>query len=78
MLRYAALLRAGAVALMGGLAVAAITAAALPLFHDHDATVMILAWNLGTVALITGLGSLFGRHVFRWMASRLLAFQPGA
>src|SRR5215831_18867980 len=52
MLRYAALLRGGAVAMMGGLAVAAVTAAALSLFHDHDATVMILVWNLGTAAPI--------------------------
>ena len=73
MLRYAALLRGGAVAMMGGLAVAAITAAALSLFHDHDATVMILAWNLGTAALILGASGLFGRHIFRWMAVRLLA-----
>ena len=36
----------------------AITAAALPLFHAFDATVMILVWNLGTGALIMGLGGL--------------------
>ena len=73
MLRYAALLRGGAVATMGGLAVAAVTAAALSLFHDHDATVMILVWNLGTAALILGASGLFGRRIFRWMATRLLA-----
>jgi len=73
MLRYAALLRGGAVAMMGGLAVAAITATALSLFHDHDATAMILAWNLGTAALIVGASGLFGSRVFRWMAVRLLA-----
>jgi hypothetical protein len=78
MLRYAALVRGGAVAMMGSLAVAAITASALSLFHSHDATVLILVWNLGTTAVITGLGSLFGHGMFRWMASRLLAFQPGA
>jgi hypothetical protein len=64
MLRYAAMLRAGAVAVMGGLAVAAITATALSLFHNHDATVMILVWNLGTAAVITGAGCLFGRRMF--------------
>jgi hypothetical protein len=77
MLRHAALLRGGAVAMMGGLAVAAITATALSLFHNHDATVLILMWNLGTVALITGLGALFGGGTFRWMTSRLLPSQPG-
>lgn len=75
MLRYAAMLRSGAVALAGGLAIAAITATALPLFHDHDATAMILVWNLGTAVLITGIAGLFGRRVFSWMAARLLA--PG-
>jgi len=75
MLRYAAMLRSGAVALTGGLAIAAITAAVLPLFHDHDATAMILVWNLGTAALITGAAGLFGRRIFGWMAARLLA--PG-
>jgi hypothetical protein len=42
MLRYAALLRPMEVGVMGGLAVAAVTAFALSLFHDLDATVMIL------------------------------------
>jgi hypothetical protein len=78
MLRYAALVRGSTVAMMGGLAVAAITASALSLFHSHDATVLILVWNLGTTAVITGLGSLFGQGMFRWMASRQLAFRPGA
>ena len=75
MLRYAAMLRAGAVATTGGLAIAAITASALPLFHNHDATAMILVWNLGTALLITGITSVFGRRIFGLLATRLLA--PG-
>jgi len=77
MLRYAAMLRAGAVAAMGGLAIAAITAAALSLFHDHDATALVLLWNLGTTMLIVGIASLFGRRIFG-TASQLLTSQPGA
>jgi len=72
MLRYAALLRPGAVTLAAALAVAAITSSALSLFHDLDATMMILIWNLGTAALITGLGGVFGRRFLRRTASRLL------
>jgi hypothetical protein len=75
MLRYAAMLRAGAVATTGGLAIAAITASALPLFHNHDATAMILVWNLGTALLVTGVTSAFGRRMFGLLAARLLA--PG-
>jgi hypothetical protein len=69
MLRYAALLRPSEVSVMGGLAVAAVTAFALSLFHDLDATVMILIWNLGSAVLIAALGSLFGRWMLTWMAS---------
>jgi hypothetical protein len=64
MLRYAALVRSGPVAMMGGLAVAAITSTGLELFHDLDATIMILVWNLGTAALIIALGYLFGPRLF--------------
>lgn len=73
MLRYAAPLRPTAVTLMGSLAVAAITATALSLFHALDATVMILMWNVGTAALFVGLGGLFGRKMFRWVAPRTLS-----
>jgi hypothetical protein len=68
MLRYAVLLRAKAVALTGALAVAALTSFALSLDHDLDATAMILVWNLGTAALITGIGGLVGRRMFLWVA----------
>jgi hypothetical protein len=70
MLRYAAPLRPTAATLTGSLAVAAITASALSLFHDLDASVMILIWNLGTAAIMIGLGGLFGRRLFSWVAPR--------
>jgi hypothetical protein len=78
MLRYAALLRPTAVCAAGGLAVAAITSFALSLFHNLDATIMILVWNVGTAFLIAGLASLFGRSMLAWFASRLMpaAFRP--
>jgi hypothetical protein len=72
MLRYAALLRAFEVSILGGLAVAAVTSFALSLFHDLDASITILVWNLGTAAIIAGLASLFGRSMFNWMAARLM------
>ncbi|OAF12428.1 hypothetical protein AYJ54_06260 [Bradyrhizobium centrolobii] len=72
MLRYAAPLRPTAATFMGSLAVAAITATALSLFHVIDATVMILMWNFGTAALFVGLAGLFGRRMFRWVAPRTL------
>ena len=68
MLRYAVILRSKAVVLMGALAVAAMTSFALALNHDLDATVMILVWNLGIAALITGTGGLLGRRLFLWAA----------
>lgn len=71
MLRYAATLRPGTVALSGGLAIAAIVAAALPLFHDHDASALILLWNVGTAALMTSVAGLLGPRMFSWMAARL-------
>lgn len=60
MLRFAAWFRPTAVTLMGSLAVAAMTATALSLFHAFDATIMILVWNLGVAAMIVALGGVFG------------------
>jgi hypothetical protein len=66
MLRHTAPLRPMAVALTGSLAVAAMTASALSLFHEFDATIMILMWNLGSAALLVGLGAVLGRKIFSW------------
>lgn len=47
-------------ALTGSLAVAAMSATALSLYHAADATVLILLFNLGTTALLAGLAALVG------------------
>ncbi|CAN7761733.1 DUF1109 domain-containing protein [Variovorax sp. LjRoot84] len=68
MLRRGALLSASTVSLTGSLAVAAMSATAMSLFHSLDATVMILIWNLGIATLIVALG--------RLLASRLVVPAP--
>ena len=70
MLRHTALFNPTPVAIVGSLAVAGITASLLPLFHNHDASVLILVWNLGIAALLTAAGGAFGRRVFTWVAPR--------
>jgi hypothetical protein len=60
MLRHAAWVRPTAVTLAGGLAVAALTATALSVFHEFDATVMVLIWNLGVAAMIVAIGYVLG------------------
>jgi hypothetical protein len=74
MLRHAARLHPTMVGVMGGLATAGIAATALSLFHEIDATVMVLIWNLGAAALIVALGGILGRRIFRWTSSRRLDF----
>jgi hypothetical protein len=68
MLRYTALLEPTRVAVMGGLAVSAIAATALSLFHSLDATIMVLMWNFGIAALLVGLASVLGKKMFSWVA----------
>ena len=67
MLRHAAALYPRSVAVIGSLGVAAITASALSLVHELDATVMVLAWNVGTATLMVGTSGVLGRRVFSWM-----------
>jgi hypothetical protein len=78
MLRYAALLRAAEVSLTGGLAVAAMTSFALSLFHDLDATMMILIWNLGSAVILATLAAVFGKSIFAWMAARVMPQVEGS
>ena len=68
MLRHAALLAPTRVAISGSLAVAAVTATALSIFHEHDASAIILIWNFGTAVLLVALGGAFGRRMFSWVA----------
>jgi hypothetical protein len=70
MLRHAALFAPTPVAISGGLAVAAVTATALSIFHDHDASAIILIWNFGTAVLLVALGGAFGSRMFSWVAQR--------
>jgi hypothetical protein len=70
MLRHAARLYPTTVAMMGGLASAGIAATALSLFHELDASVMVLLWNLGAAALLMALGGTFGRSIFAWRLLR--------
>ncbi|GLK70639.1 DUF1109 domain-containing protein [Ancylobacter dichloromethanicus] len=72
MLRYTARLRPVTVIWMGSLAVGALTASALTLFHDIGATVMILMWNLGAACLIIALGRIFGHRMLSWVAPQPL------
>lgn len=65
MLRYTVALRPTAVILMGSLAISAITASALSMFHPLDATAMVLGWNLGTAVVFLGLAALFSRRLSR-------------
>ena len=71
MLRYAAPLRPTLVTLTASLAVSTITATAMSLIHDLDASVMVLMWNFGTAAVIVGIGGAFGRQMLLWLALRL-------
>lgn len=48
------------------LAAAALAAAGLRLFHPQDASVMLLVWQFGSVAILAGIGALFGRYLLRW------------
>ena len=70
MLRHAALLAPTRVGISGGLAVGAVTATALSIFHNHDASAIILIWNFGTAVLLVALGGLTGRRIFSWVAPR--------
>jgi hypothetical protein len=64
MLRHVARLAPTPIAMMASLAVAAMTAVALSLFHPIDATIMILMWNFGVAVLFLTVSGLGGRRLF--------------
>lgn len=52
---------------VGALGTAALSAAGLSLYHDLDASIMILIWHGGTTALIVWASRAIGRH---WLSRR--------
>lgn len=62
---------------LAALAAAALGAAALRLYHLQDASIMILVWQFGSVAIITGLGALIGRKLLRWPERRVMGSVSG-
>lgn len=65
LLRHSGQLRPAPPLLAGALAVGAFTAAALSLLHEFDASLMILAWNLGAALLVLGIDAAVGRRLLR-------------
>lgn len=51
---------------LGGLAAAALADFGLRLFHAQDAGLMVLVWQVGTVATLTAFSAAFGRRLVRW------------
>ncbi|SKA24880.1 hypothetical protein SAMN02745126_04460 [Enhydrobacter aerosaccus] len=55
---------------LGGLAAAALADFGLRLFHQQDARVMVIVWQVGSVALLTAVSALLGPRLVRWRHSR--------
>ncbi len=51
---------------LGALAAAALGNVGLRLFHAQDASLMVLVWQFGTVAIFSALGSLFAGRILSW------------
>jgi hypothetical protein len=53
---------------LGGLAAAGLGDFGLRLFHPQDASLMVLAWQLGTVFVLTAVAAWTGRYLLNWRA----------
>jgi hypothetical protein len=67
MVRHAGPVRPGLTATTGALAVAALAASGLSLYHHVDAAIMILVWHIGAVAVVVAIGHLAGPRLLRWL-----------
>jgi hypothetical protein len=75
MIRQGAPVAPVATTALAALAAAALGATALRLFHAQDASVMVLVWQFGSVAVLAGLGALTGRRILPWPEAQI-ATQP--
>jgi hypothetical protein len=70
MLRFAGSVRPVATIASAMLAASALSACAVDMFHGDEATLMVLVWHGGAVALLVGLGTLLNRSLFGLFAPR--------
>lgn len=76
-LTMVAMLRKGApiaprmTVMLGALAAAALGNVGLRLFHPQDASLMVLVWQFGSVALLSMLAGWSGRQILTWRHFRL-------
>ena len=68
MLRRGAPLAPHATTMLGGLAAAGLGNFGLRLFHTQDASIMVLVWQVGTVAILAALAGWAGRYLLNWRA----------
>jgi hypothetical protein len=66
MLRRGAPLTPHLTTALGGLAAAGLANFGLRLFHDQDASLMVLVWQVGSVAILTAACTLAGRQIINW------------
>jgi hypothetical protein len=66
MLRRGAPLRPHATLALGALAVAALGNLGMQVFHFRDATIMLLVWHLGGMAVLALLAGSLGGRLLRW------------
>ena len=70
MLRFAGSVRPVATIASAMLAASALSACGVSMFHGDEATLMVLVWHGGAVALLVGLGTLLNRRLFGLFAPR--------
>ena len=71
MIRRSAPLAPVRTAMLAALASAALAAATLRLYHTQDASLMVLVWQFGSVAVLSLFGAMIGRGLLRWPRSAL-------
>jgi len=75
MLRYAARLQPRLVSLLAAIAVTGVASFSLNLFHQFEASAMVLIWNIGMAAVLSVLAIVYGRNFLSW--KRLTRLGPG-
>ncbi|RQR51794.1 DUF1109 domain-containing protein [Burkholderia sp. Bp9126] len=69
MLRHVARLAPTPVAMAGSVAVSAMTAVSLSLYHPLDATMMMLVWNVGLTIILLIASASYGARLFGWVGT---------